>query len=227
MPGRDQYTKLLLHCDGTNGSTTFTDSEIAPTKSVTTGGACTISTAQYKFNGASGRFPGADADVISIGDSDDFDFGTSNFTIDFWIRFNTTKSTMYFFGRNNAVDYSLELNSSTLNFYTANSSLISTSWSPSTSTWYHVAVARSSTTLALYIDGVQKTTASNSTNFTFSSSLYIGGRPAGGNYSIDCWIDEFRLSKGIARWTANFTPSTKPYGSVTHCAVFFEDYKPG
>ena len=85
MSGWDNYTKLLLHFDGTDGSTTFVDSSPSG-KTVTAVGNAQIDTAQYKFGGASGLFDG-NGDYLSVPDSDDWYFGTGDFTIDAWARF--------------------------------------------------------------------------------------------------------------------------------------------
>src|SRR3990167_7415815 len=83
----DSYTKLLLHMDGTNGSTTFTD-EIG--KTVTANGNAQISTAQYApltGNTASGYFDGSSGTYANTGTSSDWNFGTDDWTIDFWVRY--------------------------------------------------------------------------------------------------------------------------------------------
>ena len=79
----DEYTKLLLHCDGADGSTTFIDS--ATGKTITASGNAQIDTAQYKFGGASGLFDGTN-DFLYTPNHADFTFGTGDFTIDFWVR---------------------------------------------------------------------------------------------------------------------------------------------
>src|SRR3989338_1134677 len=81
----DSYTKLVLHSNGTDGSTRFTDS--ATNKTTTAYGNAQIDTAQSKFCGASGLFDGT-GDYLTLADSDDWSFGTGNWTIDCWSRFN-------------------------------------------------------------------------------------------------------------------------------------------
>ena len=84
--GGGAQTVLLLHCDGTDGATTFTDSSDT-SHTVTANGNAQIDTDQSKFGGASGLFDGT-GDYLSIPDSADWDFGTGDWTIDFLIRFN-------------------------------------------------------------------------------------------------------------------------------------------
>jgi len=74
----DSYTKLLLHMDGADGSTTFTD-EAGHT--VTANGNAQIDTAQNVFGGASGLFDGSSG-YLTVPDSEDWNFGTGDFTFD-------------------------------------------------------------------------------------------------------------------------------------------------
>ena len=76
----DGYTVALLHMNGVDNSTTFTDES---GKSWTANGDAQISTSQSKFGGASGLFDGTGG--LSISDSDDF-YLPADFTIDFWLR---------------------------------------------------------------------------------------------------------------------------------------------
>ena len=91
----DSYTKALLHMDGSDGSTTFTD-ESGTTW--TANGNAQIDTAQSKFGGASGLFDGA-SDYLQTPYTADHNTGTGDFTIDQWIRFNSVATTQTLFAR--------------------------------------------------------------------------------------------------------------------------------
>jgi len=78
------YTKLLLHADGSNGSTVFGDSSLSA-HGVTAYGNAKISTTQSKFGGSSAYFDGS-GDYLGAGDSNDWDIGSADFTLDFWVR---------------------------------------------------------------------------------------------------------------------------------------------
>lgn len=210
-PDVDAATTLLLHCDGTDASTTFTDSSPSP-KVITANGNAQIDTAQFKFGNASGLFDGT-ADYLTALDSADWDFGTGNFTIDLWVRFSSVAASTVFFDRNNAVDYSFVWEQSTgkLSFYAGNVLIKSEVWAPATGQWYHVALVRSGSNLMMFIDGTQIGGAtSNSTDLTYSSALFIGAF-TNTTGSMNGWLDEIRISKGIARWNGNFTPPGGPY----------------
>lgn len=218
----DSYTKLLLHCDGTDASTTFTDD--SGTGKVTTAVAnAQIDTAQSKFGGASCLLDGT-GDYLSIPDNDDFCFGALDFTVDFWIRRNEDGVNRYLCGQSDAAGANRAFE---MTFLSANT-IICRWWaggvnkdvssSPNTitndSNWHHVAVVRYGNNLVLYIDGVGGT-AKDITGLTNDNSNTIFAIGAMGLYAdyTNGWIDEFRISKGIARWTGNFTPPTNRHGT--------------
>ena len=80
----DSYTKALLHFDGADTSTTITDES---GKTWTPAGTAQIDTAQYKWT--SSLLLDGNSDYISTPDHDDFNVGSGDFTIDFWVRFNS------------------------------------------------------------------------------------------------------------------------------------------
>jgi hypothetical protein len=81
---------LLLHGDGTNGSTTITDSSLTP-KTVTAVGNAQISTAQSKFGGASILLDGS-GDYLDVGSNSAFGYGLSDFTIETWVYRNVSSA---------------------------------------------------------------------------------------------------------------------------------------
>lgn len=79
-------TKVMLHCNGTDGSTTIEDSSSAP-KTFTARGGAALDTAQKRFGTASLLLDGVD-DYIDTPDHDDFALGSDPLTIDLQVRFN-------------------------------------------------------------------------------------------------------------------------------------------
>jgi len=222
----DSYTESLLHMDGADASTTFTDES---GKTVTANGNVQIDTAQSKFGGASGLFDGT-GDYLSLSDSADWYFATGDFTIDFWVRFNSLANNQAFYnqyvdGNNEARLFWVTTNLLVFQNYTGGVATIDVqkSWTPSTGTWYHVALVRSGNDFKFFIDGTQiGTTVTDSSEVTnFSAGIEIGRSDAGAS-NLNGWLDEFRISKGIARWTANFTPPTSPYGLSSNFFMFFD-----
>lgn len=221
--GNDSYAKLLLHLDGTNGSTTFTDSS-SNTVTVTPAGSAQISTAQSKFGGASGLFTVATSDYVSFPDSTNFQVGSGAFTIDCWIRPTSVASNEWWFGDldGSGVQKSLMM-ASNVGVFTVNLTFSDLSQANQThqtaisaGAWQHVAVVSNGTTITIYLNGVAgnspQATSGKAIQANQSSGSWFIGK--GGSYAgvyFGGHIDEFRFSKGIARWTTNFTPPTSAY----------------
>ena len=217
----DSYTKVLLHMDGVDASTTFTDES---GKTWTAYGGAQIDTAQSKFGGASGLFDGT-GDYVDTPDHADFrlDEGSdaNSWTIDFWVRFNgdPTGVANELMGQYVDADNYWRLNKSVNNqirFRIRSGAVnlvdLGPNWSPAANTWYHVAIVKQGTTgYRFFVDGTEVGTAIIDTDPMpdFAASMIVGGC-TGANY-LNGWLDEVRISKGIARWTANFTPPTIPY----------------
>lgn len=215
MAGIDAYTKLMLHMDGTDGSTTFTDSALNPA-TITAVGNAQIDTAQSVFGGASGLFDGS-GDRLTVPDSNDWDFGTSDFTIDFRVRFNTLAGghrCVFEIGNYTSSGIIFQRNTDGNLYYAQDNSLKSIAWTPSLSTWYHIALVRIGRYTYMYVDGSLFTTFdfTSTQNLAANAGVSIGYGNTGTNY-FDGWLDEFRISKGTARWTAAFTPPTEAYST--------------
>jgi hypothetical protein len=216
----DSYTKLLLHGDGTDGSVSITD-EIG--KTVTVAGSTQIDTAQKVFGTGSILFDGT-TDYLTVADSADWYFGTGDFTIDFRVRFHDpTKVINYLVAQETNADNGFILyhvgteNKTRLAVQSGGSSAVflDNSWTPTADTWYHFAVVRYGNEWKMYVNGSQigNTVTDSSGVEDYTGSLRIGGREsdAGSGREFNGWIDELRISKGIARWTSNFTPPTSAY----------------
>lgn len=79
-------------------------------------------------------------------------------------------------------------------------------------TWAHVALSRVSGTTRLYVDGIEKGSWADSTNY-LTAPLRIG-RSAFASASAEDFsgqVDEFRVTKGIGRYSANFTVPASAY----------------
>ena len=204
---------LLLHGDGANGSTTIVDNSPTP-KTVTAVGNAQISTAQSKFGGSSIAFDGT-GDYLTIPASADFSFGTENFTVEFWY-YHLGGTDKGLFANNSGSGVGVNFLVGALGSFriyngTSGGNVADFSASPALNTWQHVAVVRQSGTVTLYVNGAASGTANwagvNAGNVaTFSvGAAYGNARFANG------YMDEFRVTKNIARYTSNFTPPTAPF----------------
>lgn len=220
--GNDSFTKLLLHMDGTNGSTTFTDSSSLAT-TVTPLGSTNITTSNFKFATGAGTFGGTGYG-LSFPNSANYEVGAGDFTVDLWeyctdASIASNNDALYSDFNAAGTDYSLtiyHLNSGVyVNIKFTDLTSININSTPITlSSWTHVAVVRSGTTVTLYVNGVSAGTASagaNTVQNCVATARWIGKQgDFVGNYFAG-QLDEFRFSKGIARWTSNFTPPTMAY----------------
>jgi len=212
-PEIDATTVLLLHCDGTNGSTSFPDSS-ASNKTITANGNAKVDTSQSEFGGASANFDGTNS-YLSVPTSSDFNFTTGDFTIDFWVRFNSIASfPQTFVSRNNFSTMRLQMDDANhIAFFLMGLDAFggSIAWTPAANTWYHIAVTRQSGSMRLFINGTQTgPTNTDNTNVSDTTPILIG-QTASVNW-FNGWIDEFRIINQVAVYTTNFTPPAKAYG---------------
>ena len=223
MPvGVDTYTKLLMHCEGTDAATTFRDGSSTHRTLTSSGTSAQIDTAQFKFGAASGLF---NAGYVYAADSDDWHFD-GNFTIDLWIRHSSLPSSgshqMYISQYvNTSTHWNFRISNIVGSYYLkyefVNSgkaviSFYSSAITITTGVWHHVALVRNGSIWNIYYDGVDvggSTDADSLVNL--ASALYVGSWGAYGGYYLYGWVDEVRISKGIARWTEGFTPPTDAY----------------
>jgi hypothetical protein len=204
--GNDSFTKLLLHADGSNGSTSFPDSSAA-NKTVTVAQAgATVSTTQSMFGGASANFNGAGQLTVPL--DSDLTFGTGDFTIDFWL--NSAGGTPLELGNYGGFD-GVFIQGSGTTIYTYINRGTAQSLTITANTWTHIAVVRSGSTAYGFKDGVQQWSIANSSNIAGTGGLSVGCSNWTGSDFLTGYIDELRISKGIARWTAGFTPPSSPY----------------
>jgi hypothetical protein len=215
--GNDEFTTLLLHCDGADGSTTFTDSS-SEGHTVTANGDAQIDTAQSKFGGASGLFDGT-GDYLSVPDDATLQAGTGDFTLDFWLRWNTTNlvfPTIWdkgYTGTGALLVQGSNAATQALTVYMSGSSICTEGSSVSDSSWYHYAIVRNGTSVKIYRDGTETASGTSSVNLNNTTGVAICARNSGpGANAVNGWLQELRWSKGAARYTSSFTPATEAYG---------------
>lgn len=213
----DAYTNSLLHFDGADASTTFTDEDGRTWTAVAD---AQLDTAKYKFATASGLFDGTGDYIHTPYVTADFDWWTEDYTIDTWIWINagTPFHLPYLMGN---IDLTSDSNywsfghedGGKLEFYYWNGAQqkVTSTGSVPTGEWAHIAMVNDSSTIRLFINGTADGSAAISGTPQSSAALKLVIGLYNSEY-YNGWVDEFRISKGIARWTANFTPPTVPYG---------------
>ncbi len=206
----DSYTKLLLHTEA--------DASSYPKTAVIYGNPKLYSNFG-KFDGS--FYTDGTGDYLSIADHDDWNFAAGDFTVDFWVYPVALSSTKTLISHNVSASHGWAIDfvdSDQFAFYystdgsDANNKYFDHAFS--TNTWYHIAVARSGSSLYGFIDGVLVDTVdvSGITIYDSTGSLCIGGFSTDyRSQDINAYFSEVRVSKGIARWTSSFTAPTSPY----------------
>ena len=226
--GSDPYwddVSLLLPMNGSNGSTTFTDSS-SNALTVTANGNAQISTAQSKFGGASALFDGT-GDYLSLGSSlpTALQIGGGNFTVEAWVYLTATTAQSLIGnlddGSGNG-SWWFVFNSTftglhTVGFYGAAGQYFKFGTSTlTTNQWVHVAISRSGTSLRCFVDGVQLGSTQTCNNFTgqydIPTLIGLSWHNALGytSFPFNGYIDDLRVTKA-ARYNANFTPPTAAF----------------
>ena len=220
-PNNDPYWSsvvLASHCDSLTvideKAHTFTNSNV------------TLSTTISKFGGSSFFFSGSSSGLSST--SADYLLGTSDFTIEFWF-YQGSSSNIYqrllqIGADSTAGGLWIVANQANTTTTTPFVDGYTTTWTRladavvtlARNTWHHLAVTRSGNTFNMYLNGVLAAYSTYSYNIT-GTTLYIGHS---GNYSeaFNGYIDDIRITRGVARYTANFTPPTSAfpgYSTVT------------
>ena len=213
----DSNTTLLIHSNTVNNSSVFVDSGVTG-HTVNTSGDPVHSNNFAKFGTTSMQFDGT-GDYLSIADHADFDFGTGDFTIDFWAKASVANTNAVWIGRANT-----STGHSTWFFRIESATVVTFAHAPTetqkqytytvgTSEWKHYAAVRSSGTTTIYVNGTSIGSFTDGNNYDSNAgNVYIGARQysSGITQNYNGYIDELRISKGIARWTAAFTPPKSP-----------------
>jgi len=226
----DANTKLYIKRNKNNGVTTFVDSSTSP-KTVTTAGDTKIKyTEDYRsciFKDETGKFPypvgsakvdfftvsgsgvgyfdGANGTYLSVADSADWDM--TDFTIETYFRtggngnynlidFPSSQLALAFYGNNASYTFDGTVGATRVN---------QTSPVPPINTWTHYALVRSGTNAYCFKDGTLLGTVNVGTTATAPSALNIGSNGTWGSGFLGL-LDNIRISKGVARYTASFNP---------------------
>lgn len=208
---------LLLGCKGPNGSTSFPDSSLAA-HVMTAGGTGQISTAQFKFPSSSAAFL-AGAGYVSTPDSTDWWLEPGDFTIECWYRPSSIGTRQLLCGQANvgATAYRnvLEVNAAGRLVYQGTGSATVTVTGTtvmSALNWYFLAATKSGTSYRVFVQGNLDTTVVSAATFTdFPGDFTVGRMGAFGGLLANGYLEQFRITKGVARYTASFTPPTAPF----------------
>ena len=211
-------TKLLLPFDGANAATTTSDLSNR-NGTVSFNGNASLSTAQSKFGGSSMYFDGT-GDYLRVIDTYwNSALSSGDFTMECWARFNVDQYIALMSNRGGSNGFAVVRSNSGassgqiylyfrvgtwvyMNYYGGTRTTVTEN------VWYHIAFTRSGNTWRLFLNGTVEDTLTSSSNMTNGSSGSLDVGQAYGSGRMAGWIDDLRITVGVARYTSNFTPPT-------------------
>lgn len=205
---------LLLHGDGN------TNDSSSNTKTTTASGGAAATSLESVFGGSSIFFDGVN-DNLFIPSHPEFEFGTGDFTIEFWYKQGGAKQGLTILRRNmfsvggGAWGISVSDSGTNRGIYWLDELQggvgKSTTSALSTNVWGHYAVCRSNGVMQMFIDGISYYSGTNSNNYSSSLNINIGNWDQNNTVFYSGYLDDLRITTGIARYTANFTVPTAPF----------------
>lgn len=213
---------LLVGFNGADGATSFT-SEDAGARTATFVGNAQLDTANAKWGSASLLIDGS-GDEVTFPHSVDFDFGSGDFTIEFWcwaVTYPTAYSaaTGKWTTSGNQRGWAMGYANNRWEFFYSTNGVNSNSTlgtvSMATGAWHHIAVSRNGADLRMFIDGIQMNSThnigTNTINASSTQPVRIGRGSVSSSEFWNGWIDDYRITKGVGRYQANFDPPRGPF----------------
>jgi hypothetical protein len=225
------YVKLLLPMNGSNNSTEFINYSKFGINEISSYNNPIISSNQYKYYNSSAYFDGSSSLIVPSYNI--FNLTNHDFTIEFWLyRINTGVRHELFTKRdssNYAQAYIYIQNGINVRALSSVGGGWQIDMSSTTSilanTWYHIAYERYGSIFSLYINGIKEASVerSNSNLLVGSNPIYISGNQYDGFY-LNGYINDVRMTIGIARYKKNFIPPDKLISQISGCAKYRSDY---
>lgn len=216
------YVTSLMHFNGIDGSTTFTDvipSAVGQPARVWTGNGNAQLDADVKKFGTASLLLDGSGDFLTTPATPNLDLTSGKqFTIECWIRVPVlTDGTILYKRKESAEDGGFEFgitSAGAVYFSGANGASLGTVTTANglitTDVWQLVAVTNKAGTIRIFVDGVLQKTSALTFTSSINQQLKLGVAAAGVNF-FNGWIDALRISKNVARYVATYTPLTTPF----------------
>jgi hypothetical protein len=183
---------------------------------LTTTGSPRVSSVVKKYGTGSMYFPGSNS-YISIPNDPKLYFGSGDYTVEAWVYPQSFTGVPAIVGMWSTVlageqAWMLYIESSLPKFVIdpEDTVILTSSTALQLNTWQHVAVTKSGTAFKMFINGIVVASATQSHSMrNASGDLEIGDVADGGTHDYVGYIDDLRITRGYARYTANFTPPGK------------------
>ena len=199
---------LLLPFDDSHGATSATDFGSSGHIPVFNGTA-KISAGRSRYGGTSCYFDG-NGDYLTVADSEDWNLGTGDFTIEFWVLRTGLNQYEGILGENanswnSGVPVIVIYNTKILITEGEYRNKTQASTSFTANTWYHVAFSRGGGYMRLFVNGKLEDFKADTHAYDFNE-LRIGRYNVGSDYDFGGYLDDLRITKGLARYSSNFQP---------------------
>ena len=167
-----------------------------------------------KYGSGSVFFDGT-TDSLTLSTTPAYDF-SGDFTVELWANFSALSTNRILLDRwasGNAGGWQLYWRGTgtSLTFFVNATNIIQDASTTriTTGTWYHIALARSGSTVRLFVDGTSVGSNTFTTSLTSTLPLYVGVQGSTSNNYFNGYMDDIRITKGVARYTTTFTPPTQ------------------
>ena len=212
------YTTSLITTDGSTGNNTaFVDSSTNGATITASGDPKLTTYSPYRDGGYSVKIDSTGNDWIYANSHSDFNFGTGDFTVEFWMKSQKSDQWLLLIDQQyQAQGISIWINPTNQLVYYPNSSTPAlTSQALPMTDWIHVALVRSSGTTKFYVNGVWNSTSySDSQNFNTNLPIKIGSDYNQGPYGYIGYFRDVRVTN-TAVYSSDFTPPTEPLTAIS------------
>jgi len=206
---------VLLTCQGN----TFKDNSIGNFALTRNGDVAVRSFNPFRRNTSTSMYFDGTGDYLSIPVNPAYGFGTGDFTVEYWMNQTATMTGEYAIietqTTNAFVIYKISASGalSWRGYASANDQTLLTHANIVINTWYHIAVSRASGVTKGFVNGVQVFSVADTLNYAIPTVVTTVGGRNGGTNGFPGYIEDLRVTKGYARYTANFTPTTTKWPS--------------
>jgi hypothetical protein len=195
--------------------------DLAMQNNLQTVGNAQVSTAQSKFGGSSLLFDGT-GDFLKAPNSPVYQLGSGNFTLEAWVYVTQTSGSVQTLiakgtGLGNQASYVIQLNTSGTWVYNISNNGATWSFSDvsigtnTLNTWQHIALVRNGNTFTPYLNGVAGTITTTSLTLFAGTAPFTVGADDAGNNLLYGYVQDLRVTNGIARYVQPFTPPTQAF----------------
>jgi hypothetical protein len=201
----------------TNQAKTWTATSLPSSATTTRTGTPVLSTTQFKYGISSLYLDGSS--YVTLASDTRFAFNKEDFAVEFWMYRTTSPAAtqivldMRVNGSANEPVIYMDSSYQLICGLNGTASAISSGYTVPINTWTHVALTRQGTSTKLFVNGAQGGSTVTDSVAKIAGAVTIGARQSDAGGKFTGYLDEIRISRGVARYTTTFTPSAQSYTS--------------